>query len=112
MQNRDIGDYLKLGILRALSPGHRLGIAWWLFPDERHNRDGLHIGYLRQPHYWRQFDPELFGALAKIVTSGRRDVQALDGANLLPAAVAAACPRPARQQVQRLLRVIGLDPCA
>lgn len=33
MQNRytaDVGDYLKLGILRALSPGHRLGIAWWL----------------------------------------------------------------------------------
>jgi len=39
MQNRyvgDIGDLLKLGILRALSPGYRLGVAWWLFPDERH----------------------------------------------------------------------------
>ena len=37
MQNRyvgDIGDYLKLGILRALSPGYHLGVAWWLFPDE------------------------------------------------------------------------------
>ena len=33
MQDRyvgDIGDYLKLGILRALSPGYRIGIAWWL----------------------------------------------------------------------------------
>ena len=37
MQNRyvgDIGDYLKLGILRALSPGYRLGVAWWLFPTK------------------------------------------------------------------------------
>ena len=49
MQNRyvgDIGDYLKLGILRALSPGYHLGVAWWLFPDEAHNGDGRHIGYL------------------------------------------------------------------
>lgn len=34
MQNRyvgDIGDYLKLGILRTLSPGYHLGVACWLF---------------------------------------------------------------------------------
>jgi hypothetical protein len=40
MQNRyvgDTGDYLKLGILRVLSPGYRLGVAWRLFPDESHN---------------------------------------------------------------------------
>ena len=49
VQNRyagDIGDYLKLAILRALSRGYRLGIAWWLYPDESHNGDGRHIGYL------------------------------------------------------------------
>jgi hypothetical protein len=40
MQNRyveDIGDYVKLAILRALSSRpsvRRLGVAWWLFPDE------------------------------------------------------------------------------
>jgi hypothetical protein len=31
MQNRyvgDIGDYLKLSILRTLSRGYRLGVAW------------------------------------------------------------------------------------
>ena len=63
MQNRyvgDIGDYLKLGILRALSPGYRIGIAWWLYPDESHNRDGRHIGYLHRPEQWRHFDPNLF----------------------------------------------------
>jgi hypothetical protein len=43
MQNRyvsDIGDYLKLGILRALSPRYRLGVAWWPYPDEDHNGNG------------------------------------------------------------------------
>ena len=90
MQNRyvgDIGDYLKLGILRALPPGHRLGVAWWLYPDENHNRDGRHIGYLQQPVRWRRFDPELFNALTKIVASNRRDVCALEEANLLPDAL-------------------------
>ena len=46
MQDRyvgDIGDYLKLSILRTLSPGYRLGVAWWLFPDEAHNEDA-HVG--------------------------------------------------------------------
>src|ERR1700751_1672101 len=43
MQNRyvgDIGDYLKLSILRALLPGYRLGVAWRLFPDKAHNGFG------------------------------------------------------------------------
>ena len=93
MQDRyvgDIGDYLKLGILRGLSPGHRLGVAWWLYPDESHNRDGRHIDYLQRPHQWRRFDPGLFDALAETVTFNRRDVGALAGANLLPDALLAS----------------------
>ena len=45
MQNRhvaDIGDYVKLAILRRLACGRRLGVAWWLFPDEHHNANGGH----------------------------------------------------------------------
>ena len=75
MQNRyvgDIGDYLKLGILRALSPGFHLGIAWWLFPDESHNRDGRHISYLSHPDQWRHFDPDLFDTLREIVFTRRK----------------------------------------
>jgi hypothetical protein len=90
MQNRyvgDIGDYMKLGILRALSPGYRLGVAWWLFPDEGHNQDGKRIHYLKQAEHWRQYDPELFDALDKIVSSGKRNVRALEGANILPNAI-------------------------
>ena len=90
MQNRyvgDIGDYLKLGILRGLAPGYRLGVAWWLYPDENHNRDGRHTGYLQQPGRWRHYDPELFDALAQIVARNRRNVRALEATNLLPHAV-------------------------
>ena len=81
MQNRyvgDIGDYLKLGILRALSPGYRIGLAWWLYPDESHNRDGRHIGYLHRPDQWRHYDPELFDVLAQIVSTDQRDIRALE----------------------------------
>ena len=89
MQDRyvgDIGDYVKLAILRALMPGERLGVAWWRFPDEVHNADGRHVGYLRRPAEWRAFDPELFDGLAAVVEGGRRRVQALQDAKLLPGA--------------------------
>jgi hypothetical protein len=90
MQNRyvgDIGDYLKLGILRALSPGYRVGVAWCLFPNESHNKDGRHIDYLQRPDRWRHFDPDLFEALLKIIASDQRDVRALEAADILPEAV-------------------------
>ena len=90
MQNRyvgDIGDYLKLGILRALSPGYRLGVAWWLFPDEFHNGDGRHIGYLNRPEKWRHFDPDLFDILVGVVSSGQRNVRALEASDILPGAI-------------------------
>lgn len=93
MQNRyvgDIGDYLKLGILRALSPGHRLGVAWWLHPDEDHNKDGRHIGYLQRPDEWRHFAPPLFDALAEIVAANQRDVAALEATDLLRGAIFAS----------------------
>ena len=89
MQNRyvgDIGDYLKLSILRTLSPGYRLGVAWWLFPDEAHTGDGRHVGYLNRPDQWRHFDPELFDALRRVASSGQRHVRALQALHLIPGA--------------------------
>jgi hypothetical protein len=86
MQNRyvgDIGDHVKLAILRALSPGYRLGVAWWLFRDENHNKDGRHIEYLKRPGRWRRFDPDLFDVLQKIVDSDQRNVRALEASNIL-----------------------------
>jgi hypothetical protein len=66
----DMGDYLKLSMLRDLSPGYRLGMAW-LFPDEAHNGDGRHVDCLNRFHQWRHFDPDLFDALRAIVASGQ-----------------------------------------
>jgi hypothetical protein len=108
MQNRyvgDIGDFVKVGILRKLMPGYRLGVAWWLYPDETHNKDGRHIGYLRHPDQWWHFDPQLFDALEQMVTSGRRDVRALEAANLLPGAIFASEEIPVYGSIEdRLVR--------
>ena len=71
MQNRyvdDIGDYLK-------------------HPDESHNRDGRHIGYLERPERYRHYDTELFDALCHVVTSNRRNVQALEAAGVVARAI-------------------------
>lgn len=85
MQDRyagDIGDYVKLALLRRLARGRRLGIAWYLYPDEGHNADGRHIGYLSLPDRWRHLDPELFDAL-KGVADGVRSVQTLEATGLI-----------------------------
>ena len=90
MQDRyvgDVGDYVKLSILRTLSPGRRLGIAWWLFPDGGAAGDGRHISYLDAPQKWRGYDPQVFDALHRVVKSDRRQVSALEEANLFPGAV-------------------------
>ncbi|MGT2465837.1 hypothetical protein ACVOMV_12900 [Mesorhizobium atlanticum] len=79
MQNRyagDIGDFIKLGLLRALSGGKRLGVNWYLYPDEYHNGDGGYTSYLLDPARWRVSDPELFDNLKGMVSAGR-SVQAL-----------------------------------
>jgi hypothetical protein len=85
MQNRyvgDIGDFVKLALLRALSPGYRLGVVWYLVPDESHNGDGKYVAYLKK-NEWRRLDPELFDGLARIVENGERSVAALERHNLL-----------------------------
>ena len=95
MQDRyvgDIGDYAKYGLLRALSAGKKLGVAWYRYPDEMHNDDGMHIVYLCQPKVWQHLDPELFDALEDIINLwqtgvGQRTVAEIQNRNLLPGAV-------------------------
>ena len=97
MQDRyvgDFGDFIKLALLRALQPRHRLGIAWWLYPNETHNGDGRHIAYLEQAGKWRGLDRDLFDGLAEIVKSGDRRVSALQAAGFLPGAVFCDEPIP------------------
>jgi hypothetical protein len=97
MQDRfagDIGDFVKLAILRALSPGRRLGVAWWLHPDSGPAGDGNHVGYLDEPDKWRRYDPDLFDALRQVVRSGTRRVSALEEAAHIPEATFFAEPIP------------------
>jgi hypothetical protein len=89
MQDRytgDIGDYVTYALLRSLGPGGRLGVAWYLHPDETHNGDGRHTRYLDVPSRWRPLDPALFDALANLVRSDRRTVAAIEGCGVLGSA--------------------------
>lgn len=79
MQDRyagDIGDFVKLGLLRAVSPERKLGVAWYRFPNEFHNNDGRHITYLEQPDQYAPFDPMLFRHFRNIVRD-ERTIQSL-----------------------------------
>jgi hypothetical protein len=88
MQNRytgDIGDFGKLGLLRQLSSaGFRIGVNWYLVPDEDHNNDGRHISYLKKDSFC-SCDGFLWRQLGKIVDSGIRRVSALEESDILPA---------------------------
>ncbi len=96
MQDRyagDVGDFVKLGLLRALCGAGgdvplRLGVNWYLAPDEEHNDDGQHVSYLRPGHTHsaslERCEPDLFRRLSSVVRSGR-SVAALERAGTLPA---------------------------
>jgi hypothetical protein len=88
MQNRyvgDVGDFAKYGLLRLLiSEGvFKLGLVWCLFGDENHNSDGRHISYLQSDEF-RALDPSLHDKLSRIVQSGRRSVNSISQARILP----------------------------
>lgn len=97
MQDRyagDLGDFLKLGLLRWLvapsvdAAAHRLGVVWYLTPDESHNADGKHVAYLdsRSPagRQLRPLDADLYDRLAAMVAGGVRSVAQLEAFGVLP----------------------------
>ena len=88
MQDRytgDLGDFSKLGILRALqAAGLSIGVNWYLTPDESHNGDGRHVKYLRQEEF-KACDKVLWQELKNIVDSNHRKVCYLENGNILPA---------------------------
>jgi len=88
MQNRyagDIGDFGKIGLLRALQgAGLSIGVNWYLIPDET-NAVGRFTQYLADDsNSFRRCDETLWSALSSIV-SGQRSVSALQDAQLLDA---------------------------
>ncbi len=85
MQHRyvaNIGDYLKLSLLKAISDGRHLGVAWWLHPDEDHVAAGGHTSYLSDPKKWRGFDPEVFDHLCAVLAQ-QRHITGLESATFL-----------------------------
>lgn len=64
----------------------RVGVAWWLFPDESHSRDGSHREYLDRPEKWKKFDSQLFESLLKINKQEKRSVTQLEASDLLSGA--------------------------
>jgi hypothetical protein len=80
----DIGDYIKLSLLRTLGQDRALGVAWWLTPNEEGNEDGRYTVYLDRMGDWRRFDSQVFDTLGA-VTRGNRSVRALQATGLLSA---------------------------
>ena len=90
MQDRyvgDVGDFAKFSLLNYLGVGRRLGVAWYLYPDEGHNADGKHIGYLQNRVKWRACDPVVFDGLKDLVESCRRNVHAVASSKILNAEI-------------------------
>lgn len=84
MQNRycaDVGDFGKYGLLRWLcwKTGLRLGVNWYLVPDESGNADGTHTGYLAHTEEnrfrFQGCDPCLWEALGTIIKEDDRSVE-------------------------------------
>ena len=94
MQNRytgDIGDFSKLGLLRALRNADlSIGLNWYLTPDETHNSDGRHVSYLDQDEY-RKCDEELWLELRAIVKEDRRKVRYMENDRVLKATFFSEC---------------------
>ena len=97
MQDRyagDVGDFLKLGLLRWLTAaddqhqGLSLGMLWYLTVDESHNDDGKHISYTDPTtpvgRSLERLDPDLHRRLATMVLI-ERSVAELERSGALPA---------------------------
>src|SRR5215218_3293709 len=88
MQDRyvgDVGDFGKYALLRCITSERsaRLGVVWCSYPNESHNLDGRHIGYLDRGEFF-ELDPELHAALGMLVRKGLRSIAAVETAKLLP----------------------------
>ena len=120
MQDRytgDVGDFGKYGLLRALvgaDDALRLGVVWYLFPNESHNADGKHVRYVLKdtPNNHKRFracDPELYDTLRTLVSDGKRNVASVQASDILPAGTvfyepSLSFPREERQDGRKARR--------
>ena len=66
----DIGDYGKYGLLRILSKNLKLGVVWYLVPNEIHKNDGKLTHYA----HMQNADPILYSKLQKILLDQLQDL--------------------------------------
>lgn len=87
----DVGDFGKYGLLRALcrgdseGPDLRLGVVWYLTPDDS-RMDGGKTNYLddaRKDQY-RGCDPHVYDRLQAIVSEDRRSIASVERDGVLP----------------------------
>ncbi len=79
----DVGDFGKFSLLRALLPEeeYKLGVVWYLFPDEGKN-DGRHVSYLDKQEY-KKCDGYVHGRMKQVIDA-ERSVHALEKSGVLP----------------------------
>ena len=86
----DINDFAKFALLRHLagSTGNafRVGVVWYLTPNDDRLRDGNKTKYLcgRKARLYSSVEPYVFETLRSLVSSGRRTVDHLSACGLLP----------------------------
>lgn len=73
----DIGDFYKYALLRHLTgqtsdanPPYKLGVVWYLYPDDCKTTDGLHTDYLTpsKESKFRPLDASAYDCLADIIS--------------------------------------------
>ena len=87
MQNKyagDVGDFGKFGLLNYLFSDKKwkIGVIWFLYPDEKNKNDGNHINYLSRPEFVI-CDPDLINKLGQVACSSNRNVKALEEIGIL-----------------------------
>lgn len=87
MQNRyvgDVGDFGKYALLRIIGQTNlKLGVNWYLVPDENQNSDGKHKEYLYNNDY-AGCDDELYYILKNIVENAVKDVHSVQNSEIFP----------------------------
>ncbi len=90
MQNRyvgDIGDFGKYGMLRFIfgCSNLKLGVNWYLTPDEKGNNDGKFIDYLlnKNKKRFHGCDNDLYDQLRGIVLSSNRKISNIQRLKIL-----------------------------
>jgi len=105
MQNRyvgDVGDFLKYGLLNFLfqnqsaSPKFKLGVNWYLVPDEKNKADGKYTDYLKPENRFskkenrfskklQECNPKLYRQMNEIVfVKKKRNIAEIEKGNVLP----------------------------